>query len=78
MPRIKNIPGPYRFFFYSSDCGEPTHIHARREFMQCKFWLQPLSLAWNRRFSARELNVIRSYIDGYRAQMVEAWDEHCR
>jgi hypothetical protein len=23
MPTVKNIPGPYRFFFYSFDCNEP-------------------------------------------------------
>jgi hypothetical protein len=45
--------------------------------MRCKFWLEPVSLVWNGHFSARELNVIRSYIDEYRARMVEAWDEHC-
>jgi hypothetical protein len=31
MPSIKNIPGPYRFFFYSFDCNEPKHVHAQRE-----------------------------------------------
>jgi hypothetical protein len=33
MPTIKNIPGPYRFFFYSFDCNEPEHIHVQRERM---------------------------------------------
>jgi len=45
--------------------------------MQCKFWLAPLSLARNHLFSARELNVIRSYIQGNMAKILEAWDEHC-
>jgi hypothetical protein len=77
MPRIKNIPGPYQCVFYSSDCKEPKHIYVRRDVMQCKFWLEPISLAWNHLFSSRELHAIRSYIEEYRARIVEAWDEHC-
>lgn len=29
MPSVKDLPGPYRFFFYSFDCNEPKHIHWR-------------------------------------------------
>ena len=42
MPRIRGIPGPYRFFFTSFDCSEPPHIHVEREDMT---WLQPLGIA---------------------------------
>jgi hypothetical protein len=76
VPRVKNIPGPYRVFFYSFDCRERKHVHVRREWMVCKFWLSPIALAANHAFSARELNVIRSYIQDYRARLLEA-DEHC-
>jgi hypothetical protein len=41
MPTIKNIPGPYRFFFYSFDCNEPEHIHVQRERMA------ELLMSWN-------------------------------
>jgi hypothetical protein len=44
--------------------------------MVCKFWLTPVALAANHGFSARELNVIRSYIDQYLPRMLEAWEEH--
>jgi hypothetical protein len=27
MPTVRNLPGPYRFFFYSFDCNEPEHVH---------------------------------------------------
>ena len=77
MPSIPDIPGPYRFFFYSFDCREPTHVHVRRERMVCKFWVAPVSLARNHGFSRRELNVIRSYIDEHLGRIREAWDEHC-
>ncbi|MBI3636285.1 MAG: DUF4160 domain-containing protein, partial [Candidatus Rokubacteria bacterium] len=29
IPRIKNVSGPYRFFFYSFDCSEPKHVHVQ-------------------------------------------------
>ena len=77
VPRIKNIPGPYRFFFMSFDCNEPPHLHVEREDRTCKFWLEPLGLARNQGFSARELNLIRRIIETHRAAILEAWDEHC-
>jgi len=77
MPRISDIPGPYRFFFTSFDCNEPPHVHVEREDMTCKFWLEPLGLARNHGFRARELNVIRRIIQTYRTAILEAWYEHC-
>jgi hypothetical protein len=47
MPRIKDIPGPYRVFFTSFDCNEPAHVHVERENSTCKFWLEPIELARN-------------------------------
>lgn len=76
MPRIKDIRGPYRFFFYSFDFNEPMHVHVRREKRTCKFWLEPPALASNHGFSAKELNVIRRYIEAYYERIVEAWYEH--
>ena len=77
MPTVPNISGPYRFFFYSFDCNEPMHVHVRRERKTCKFWLEPLSLARNDGFSARELNQIRKIIVAHLPQIREAWNEHC-
>jgi len=77
MPTVRNIPGPYRFFFYSFDCNEPMHVHVRREKMVCKFWLDPIALSKNRRFSPRELNRIREIIYDNLDTIIEAWYEHC-
>lgn len=77
MPRIKGIPGPYRFFFYSFDCNEPQHVHAERESATCKFWLDPLMLADNHGFSARDLNRVRAIILENHTRITEAWHEHC-
>ena len=77
MPRIRGIPGPYRFFFTSFDCSEPPHLHVEREDKTCKFWLQPLGIARSHGFNARELNRIRRLIAHHMPVILIAWYEHC-
>lgn len=77
MPTIKGVPGPYRLFFVSFDCNEPMHVHVQRENDTCKFWIEPLSLAANHGFSARELNRALETIEGHLERIKEAWYEHC-
>lgn len=77
MPTVKNISGPYRFFFYSFDCAEPMHVHAQRGAQVCKFWLEPVELAKNQGFSPRELNQIRRMIQSNLQRIRDAWHEHC-
>jgi hypothetical protein len=77
MPKVSKIPGPYWFFFYSFDCSEPIHVHVRRDDAEAKFWLQPVALAWNRGFAARELNESRRVIVEHERTISEAWNEHC-
>ncbi len=76
MPTV-NITGPYRFFFYSSDCDEPRHIHVRRDRAEAKFWLDGTTLAFNEGFSARDLRQIRRLVIEHEGQLVTAWEEHC-
>ncbi len=53
------------------------HVHVQREKMICKFWLDPINLSNNHRFSPKELNDIRKIILKKRDIIVEAWNEHC-
>jgi hypothetical protein len=57
MPTIF-IAGPYRIYFYSHEPNEPPHIHVDRDAQSAKFWLNPVSLARNLGFSAKELRRI--------------------
>lgn len=75
MPTVMVI-GPYRFFFYSNERGEPAHIHVRRDRALAKFWLEPVALAKSKHLSAQELNVIRKHIEDNTQAMLEAWSEH--
>ena len=36
--------GPFRFFFYLGDRGEPPHVHVQRDNNIAKFWLNPVTL----------------------------------
>ena len=62
MPRIRGIPEPYRFFFTSFDCSEPPHVHVDRDDLSAKFWLDPVGLARNFGFAAREVNALESIV----------------
>jgi hypothetical protein len=75
MPTVLR-QGPYRFYFYSNERGEPAHIHIRRERMLAKFWLEPVSLAVSSRFSAQELRRLESMVAQHREEFLEAWHEH--
>jgi hypothetical protein len=75
MPTVL-VLGPYRFFFYSNEQGEPEHIHARRDRALAKFWLVPIELAQSKHFSAHELNVIRQHIEDNSITLLEAGNEH--
>jgi len=44
MPTILKIKG-YRFFFFSREGKEPSHIHVENAERYAKFWLNPIQLA---------------------------------
>lgn len=75
MPTILRI-GPYRFFFYSNEKGEPPHIHVQREKFLAKFWLSPVALASSRHFASHELRTIQKHVDENLKIFLEAWNEH--
>jgi hypothetical protein len=75
MPTVLE-DGPYKFVFFSSDKGEPPHIHVKRERRIAKLWLESVALAKNRGFSAHELNTIARLATKHRIRLLEAWHEY--
>jgi hypothetical protein len=75
MPTVFQV-GPYNFIFFSSDKGEPSHIHVRRDRQLAKFWLQPISLFKNRGFKDHELNEILQLVETYEQTLLEAWHDY--
>jgi hypothetical protein len=74
MPTSLQV-GPYRFFFYAGDFGEPVHTHVQRDQSECKFWLAPVRLCWNRGFSGAELRKIERITEENEGELTEAWDD---
>lgn len=75
MPTVLRA-GRYRFFFFSNEGAEPPHIHVKAGGDEAKYWLDPVELAADYGFNARELNEIERLVEEYRELFLEAWHEH--
>ena len=75
MPTVLKS-GPYRFYFYSHEPNEPPHVHVDRDEESCKFWLEPVSLARNLGFSAKELRTIESILVENEQLLLEEWYDY--
>jgi hypothetical protein len=73
LPTVLRADG-FRFYFYSHEPGEPAHVHVDKGGASAKVWLDPVSLARNRGFRARELNVIIRLVRDHRSALLEAWN----
>lgn len=72
MPTALRL-GPYRFFFYAGDGGEPPHVHVERDDLVAKFWLVPLRLDRSGGFSRTELGRVEALVREQRTALLEAW-----
>ena len=75
MPTVLRI-GPFRFFFYSNENGEPAHIHIQRDSMLAKFWLKPVALASSTRFPPKDLRKLEMLVTENRELLLEVWNEY--
>lgn len=73
VPSILRI-GPYRFFFFANENGEPQHVHVQRDRMLAKFWLSPVALASSSGFPAQELTRLLGMVEANHRIFVEAWN----
>ena len=74
MPTVLHI-GPYRFFFYANENGEPRYIHVQKDRMLAKFWPKPVSIARSTGFLSHDLSKRLSLVELNQRTFVEAWDE---
>jgi hypothetical protein len=74
MPTVLRA-GPFRFFFYAGDGGEPPHVHVEHDDCEAKFWLDPVRVERTRGFDRKEINRIRELIEEHREQLLEGWNE---
>lgn len=68
--------GAYRFYFYSHEPFEPPHIHIDRDNFSAKFWLDPVTLAKNIGFRAKELRKLESLVRENQTKLLESWNEY--
>src|SRR5271157_1044214 len=73
MPTVLRS-GPYRFYFYSHEPNEPSHVHVDHDDLSAKFWLDPIGLARNFGFSAHEVNTVQSLVETNQQVLLEAWN----
>ena len=67
--------GPFRFFFYAGDGGEPPHVHVERDVCEAKFWLDPVRLERSHGFPAKEINRLAELIEQHDSELLEKWNE---
>lgn len=75
MPTVLRS-GPYRFFIFAGDRGEPPHVHVERDDDVAKFWLDPPRLYRSRGFKSQELNEIGKIIEDNQVKLRRAWDDY--
>ena len=75
MPTVLRL-GPYRFFFYAGDAGEPPHVHVERDRDKAKFWLDPVRLQNSGGFGRTEINRIQKLVEENREDLLRGWDEY--
>lgn len=68
------VIGPYKFFFYANERGEPPHIYVWSGKGQAKFWLEPVELVKSWGYNNRELKQIEGLIEDNLESLVGAWN----
>jgi hypothetical protein len=75
MPTVLRIAG-FRFFFFSLENDEPSHIHVEHGEKIAKYWLDPVAVAMNDGFRPHELTKVRALVMQHKRTLQEAWNAH--
>ncbi len=76
MPTILILKG-YRFFFYSSDVGEPPHVHVEKGDAEAKIWLIPeIKPQYFNGFKTQEKKEILEIIHQKKEFLKTKWNEY--
>ena len=77
MPTVLRI-GPHRFHFYSDEGAEPAHIHVDIGSGECKFWLDPVTLARSINVAPVEVGKIERLVFEHKEFLKGKYDEFHR
>ncbi len=73
MPTVLRWNG-YRFYFFSNEGHEPPHVHIDKGGNTIKFWLNPVAIARNVGFGARDIGIIAQKVQEEQDNFLEAWN----
>ena len=74
MPVVLRAKG-YVVRFFSSDLGEPPHVHVEKAEAVGKWWLDPIRMQWQYRFTASQLRAINRLLRDNERYILEQWNE---
>ena len=74
MPTILRVDG-FRVYFWSHESNEPPHVHLDKGGASAKVWLDPVRLASNAGYVARDLGVILRLVRHHQPRLLEARHE---
>lgn len=74
MPTILRKKG-YRFFFWSKENNEPSHIHIEKDDSYAKFWVNPVMIAYTKGFRSHEITEIRKLVTKNKKLFEDEWNE---
>lgn len=63
------------FRFYSSDRGEPPHVHVVGNDGRAKVWLAPVEVVRVRRYDGRQRSLIEHIAREHRHEWLKAWND---
>ena len=75
MPTVLRI-GAFRFYFFSHEPNEPSHVHVDKGSATIKVWLETVEVAKSRGFRAHEIGGIVAMVEQHRTELLEAWHEY--
>ena len=76
MPKILEVNG-FRFFFYSADGDEPSHVHIQKGDGDGKIWLEPnIQEEYLEDFKNQEKREINKIVEENREYLIQKWYEY--
>ncbi len=74
MPTVLRIEG-FRFHFYSDEGNEPPRIHVEYGAAECKFWLDPITIARNKGIKPNSLRKIEKLVFDNKDLLIRKYNE---
>lgn len=74
MPTVIRVEG-CRIYFWSWEPNEPPHVHVDKAGASAKVWLEPVALASNAGFPARELGGVLRLVRDNHSERQRAWHD---